>query len=72
VPSYDQCILKLSQQDIIDAELADTIRKSEDPDATVEQLASQLSRAKREAANASGCAEESQKQYAEVHQGQCI
>ena len=50
MPSYDQCILKLSQQDIIDAELADTIRKSEDPDATVEQLASQLSRAKREAA----------------------
>jgi len=50
VPSYEQCILKLSQQDIIDSELADTIRNAEDPDAVVDQLTSQISRAKREAA----------------------
>ena len=50
MPSYEQCILKLSQQDIIDSELADTIRNAEDPDAVVDQLTSQISRAKREAA----------------------
>jgi hypothetical protein len=50
VPSYEQCILKLSQQDILDNELADVIRKSEVPDQTVQELAGQLSRAKREAA----------------------
>ena len=50
MPSYEQCILKLSQQDIIDSELADTIRNADDPDAVVDQLTSQISRAKREAA----------------------
>lgn len=50
MPSYEQCILSLSQQDILDNDLADVIRKSEVPDQTVQQLAGQLSRAKREAA----------------------
>jgi hypothetical protein len=50
VPSYEQCILSLSQQDILDNELADVIRKSEVPDQTVQELAGQLSRAKREEA----------------------
>jgi len=50
VPSYEQCILKLSQQDIIDSEIADIVGRSEAPDQTVQQIAKSLSRAKREAA----------------------
>jgi len=50
VPSYEQCLLKLSEQQRISQDVSDIIKRSDEPDQTVKQLARSLSRQKREAA----------------------